>query len=312
MLLSLPPLRARPVRRGRLRRADRRPRRPWTGGGGRSASTRRSSSPRRASTDVLLPTVAEVLRGGGPSSSRWGSCSRCGRGRGPSTSSSTPSQSCTARATSAGSSGSAPCRSRSTSRPGGRGGHHAAGARSVRRSSTAGCRSGSSSCGSLYWPVVVVCHDGRTHHAVPRGHPAADPLVARPARGRAGAGHLAAGLVRRPRRLSGLARRVVDLRTARRADRRAHLALCAGDRDPHRCRPQRGDPRAVAGRAGRVSPTTHMVGGRVPRWSGRRAAGEAEPAAPPAERTRGRRAAVSGPGLGHRAASDAEGVRKAS
>ena len=60
--------------------------------------TPRGSSPRRASRKPLLPTVDDVLKGGRvrPHLARL-PARRCGRGRGPSTSSSTPSRSCTGR-----------------------------------------------------------------------------------------------------------------------------------------------------------------------------------------------------------------------
>ena len=186
--------------------------------------------------DTLLPDDrGRRQRARASTSCRWGSCSRSGRVRAPSTCSSTPSRSCTASPASGASSAPARCPSRCTSW------------RSPWESSPSRwCSSGPSLLGEMLpegwdWliaPVLAAGHpaDGRRpDQPVPRLDAAAVALAARRPRGRGDHGPVDRRLLRRPRHDRRVARRGhVDLRPAVGADRAADLAVHPGHRRAHR------------------------------------------------------------------------------
>ena len=241
--------------------------------------------------------------GAGSSWFRWGSCWRCGPGREPSTSSSTPSRSCTARADIRGI-----VRTRALSFSlylaalVVRGRHHPAGAaRSDHHRRLA--------AGAGAVPGVALLarrrrrHDGRAHHALPRGHAAQKTRWWRDVAGcRPGAGHLGAGLVRGPRRCRPVARR--HARSTDRCRRRSSCSSgCMRWRSPSSSVPVSTRRPGCCGRSrcgshprpalvewarSEMERATVVRGGR-----GRR----------PARRPDGDGAAVSGPGLALRGVS---------
>ena len=101
--------------------------------------------------------------------------------------------------------------------------------------------------GSLYWPAVVVATVAALTTLFHVATPQQGALVACDAGCGAGAGHLGVGLVRGPRGRRSVAGRHVHQRVAVGADRRAHLAVCGGDRRARRRRSERRDAGAVAG-----------------------------------------------------------------
>ena len=114
----------------------------------------------------------------------------------------------------------------------------------------------------LYWPLVTLLTVGGLtslyHVSTPRRSPWLRdvPGAVRHAR------PLAARVLRRARHDRGLPRRHVDLRSAVRADRAAHLALHARHRRAHRGGRQRRHPRALA-RARSSAPAERFAPGSV-------------------------------------------------
>ena len=173
--------------------------------------------------------------------SRWASCSRCGRGRGPSTSSSTPSRSCTASPACAASCRPGRCPSRSTSSPSaGRHRHHPAGAA---RTDPAR-RDPARRLGLADPPVLAAGHPAHRrgpHQPLPRlDADAGRPGCATPPAPVLTLVSLAAGLVTScaaPSPPPSAATSIYGPLSA--PDRAAHLALRPRDRRAHRCGGQR-------------------------------------------------------------------------
>jgi hypothetical protein len=115
--------------------------------------------------------------------------------------------------------------------------------------------------GLLYWPVVVAATVAALTTLFHIATPPAGAMVAGRAWGGAGAAHLGARLVRPPWVGGRIARRDVDLRSAVRAHRSAHLALRSGHCRACRRRPELGQQGGLAGREpGRLERPAGLMG----------------------------------------------------